>query len=50
MTGLLPAHDPAWQVSVCVQALSSLQPVPFAFGVGSEQMPVPELHVPGSLH
>src|SRR5262245_10373380 len=33
VTGLLPAHWPAWQVSVCVQALLSLQDVPSATGV-----------------
>src|SRR5262249_48545206 len=35
-TGLLPAHTPAWQVSVCVQALPSLQAVPLALA-GVEQ-------------
>jgi hypothetical protein len=32
-TGLAPTHLPAWQVSVCVQALPSLQPPPSAAGV-----------------
>jgi hypothetical protein len=33
VTRLLPVHAPAWQVSVCVQALLSLQAVPFVTGV-----------------
>jgi hypothetical protein len=28
VTGFAPVHDPAWQVSVWVQALPSLHPVP----------------------
>jgi hypothetical protein len=32
-TGLAPTHFPAWQVSVCVQALPSLQAPPSAAGV-----------------
>jgi hypothetical protein len=31
VTGLLPEQVPAWQVSVWVQALLSLQAVPLAF-------------------
>ena len=50
MTGLLPTHEPPWQVSVCVQALLSLQAVPLGFGVAAEHVPVPGLQVPGSLH
>src|SRR5580765_9101712 len=50
MTGLLPTHEPPWQVSVCVQALLSLQAVPLGFGVAAEHIPVSGLHVPGSLH
>jgi hypothetical protein len=49
-TGLLPTHEPAWHVSVCVQALLSLHAVPFGFGVAAEHIPVPGLQVPGSLH
>src|SRR5438093_1203047 len=30
-TGLLPVQTPLWQVSVCVQALPSLQALPSAF-------------------
>jgi hypothetical protein len=40
-------HVPAWQTSVCVQASSSSQPVPFGFE-GFEQTPVAGLHAPGS--
>src|SRR5439155_1220556 len=41
---LLPVQTPLWQVSVCVQALPSLQALPLAFGgledvrVGGEQV------------
>ena len=45
MTGLDPVHVPAKQVSRRVQALPSLQGVPFAFS-GSEQTPVAGLQVP----
>jgi hypothetical protein len=31
VTGLAPVHVPAWQVSVCVQALPSLHDVPSVF-------------------
>ena len=44
-TGLLPMHTPAWQLSVRVQALPSLQVVPSAAG-GFEQAPLAGLHVP----
>jgi hypothetical protein len=40
ITGLLPVHTPDWQASVCVQALPSLQLVPFALGV-TVQLDVP---------
>ena len=50
ITGFEPTHDPAWQVSVCVQALLSLHAVPSAFGVAAEHKPVSGMHVPGSLH
>src|SRR2546425_1172573 len=36
-TGFEPVQTPAWQVSVCVQALPSLQAVPSAAG-GFEQI------------
>lgn len=48
-TGLPPEQAPAWHVSVCVQALPSLQALPFAFG-GFEQTPVAVLQVPASWH
>src|SRR5205823_6595442 len=48
-TGLEPVHVPFWQVSVCVQALPSLHPVPFVFG-GLEHTPVVVLQVPTSWH
>src|SRR5215471_13044331 len=42
-TGLAPTHAPAWQVSLCVQALPSLQAVPLATALGT-QAPVPVSH------
>src|SRR5438552_2479200 len=38
-TGFMPVHVPAWQVSVRVQALPSLQAAPSGFA-GLEQVPV----------
>jgi len=49
VTGFEPTQLPAWQVSVCVQALPSLQAEPFAFG-GFEQAPVEGSHVPAVWH
>ncbi len=49
MTELLPVQTPAWHVSVWVQALPSLQPVPFG-AVGLEHIPVAESHVPATWH
>ena len=49
-TGFDPTHEPAWQVSVWVQALLSLHAVPFGFGVAAEHMPVSGMQVPGLLH
>ena len=43
--GLAPTQAPAWQVSACVQALLSLQEVPFGFA-GFEQMPVAVSQLP----
>jgi len=43
--GFAPVQVPDWQVSVCVQALPSLQAVPSAFA-GFEQTPVVGSHVP----
>src|SRR2546422_285340 len=49
MTGLPPAQTPARQVSVCVQALPSLQGVPAGLKPLSVQLPVP-LQVSWSTH
>src|SRR5207245_10110195 len=48
-TGVLPLHTPLWQVSVCVQALPSLQVLPLAFA-GFEHVPVAGLQVPAVWH
>ena len=48
-TGLEPVQVPFWQLSVCVQALPSLQVIPLDLG-GFEQLPVPVSHVPTSWH
>src|SRR5207249_4671089 len=48
-TGLAPVQTPTWHVSVCVQALPSLQLVPSGFA-GVEQIPVAGLHVPAAWH
>jgi hypothetical protein len=48
-TGFAPKHAPAWQVSDCVQALPSVQVLPFGFE-GFEQTPVLGLQVPTSWH
>jgi hypothetical protein len=47
VTVFVPLQTPAWQISVWVQALPSLQAVPFGFS-GFEQTPVVGLHVPVS--
>jgi hypothetical protein len=49
MTAFPPEQAPDWHVSVCVQALPSLQALPFAFR-GFEQTPVAVLQVPASWH
>jgi hypothetical protein len=49
ITGLRPVHMPLWQMSICVQALPSLQDVPLRTG-GLEQVPVAGSHVPGRWH
>lgn len=49
VTGFPPVQTPATQVSVCVHALPSLQPVPFA-AFGFEQVPVVGLQVPATWH
>ena len=49
LTGLLPAHVPAWHVSVCVHAFPSLHAAPFAFA-GFEHAPVLVSHVPAEWH
>ena len=48
-TGLAPVHAPVWQVSVCVQALPSLQDAPSAL-LGLEHIPVTESQTPASWH
>src|SRR5438132_2818840 len=48
-TGLLPVHTPLWQVSVCVQALPSLQDVALVF-TGLEHVPVAGSQVPAVWH
>jgi hypothetical protein len=48
-TGFEPAHVPAWQVSVCVQGLPSLQIVP-SNASGFEHAPVTVSHVPAAWH
>ena len=45
VTGLEPVQAPAWQVSVCVQALLSSHGVPFGFAT-FVQMPVALLQAP----
>src|SRR5207249_1127645 len=49
-TGFAPTQLPFWQLSVCVQALPSLQAVPLVLFVGAEHTPVAGLQVPGSWH
>jgi len=44
-----PVQAPAWQVSLCVHALPSLQAVPLAFA-GFEHIPVLGSHVPAVSH
>jgi hypothetical protein len=48
-TGLAPVHTPAWQLSVCVHALLSVQGEPSLFA-GIEQIPEAGLHTPASWH
>jgi hypothetical protein len=48
-TGFAPVQTPAWQVSLCVQPLPSLQAVLFAFA-GLEHVPVAGLQVPATWH
>jgi len=48
-TGFAPVQTPAWQLSLWVHALLSLQPVPFT-AVGSEHVPVPVSHTPATWH
>ena len=49
ITGLPPEHEPAWQVSVCVQALPSLQVEPLLL-FGLLHAPELVLHTPTSWH
>src|SRR6185295_8614546 len=48
-TGLEPLQEPAWQASVCVQALPSLQVAPLGL-LGLEHTPVAVLQAPASWH
>jgi hypothetical protein len=48
-TGLAPVQTPAMQVSVCVHAFMSLQPVPFV-AVGLVHAPVPVMQTPAVWH
>lgn len=48
VTGFVPRQVPAWQVSVAVQGLSSLQVVPLGLFGEAEQTPVVLLHVPAT--
>src|SRR5947207_1635284 len=48
-TGFVPTQAPAWQVSVCVQPLPSLQVAPSAL-LGLEQVPLAGSQVPASWH
>ena len=48
-TGLAPVQVPAWQVSVCVHALPSVQAVPLG-AFGFEQVPVIGLQTPATWH
>jgi hypothetical protein len=48
-TELPPVHVPDWHVSVCVQALPSLQAVPSDWG-GFEQTPVLGSQMPATWH
>ncbi len=45
----MPAQAPAWQVSLCVQALPSLQGAPLDL-TGLLQVPVAGLQVPAEWH
>jgi hypothetical protein len=49
VTGLAPTHEPAWQVSLCVQAFPSLHADPSALA-GLPHWPVVGLHVPAAWH
>jgi hypothetical protein len=46
-TGLDPVQTPAWQLSLWVQALLSVQDVPFG-AAGFEHAPVPGSQVPAT--
>jgi hypothetical protein len=48
-TGFAPVQEPDWHASAWVQALPSLQELPFAFS-GFEHAPVLGLHVPALWH
>jgi len=48
-TGFAPVQTPVWQVSLCVQALPSLQEIPFD-AAGFEQAPLAGSQVPAVWH
>src|SRR5438552_303223 len=48
-TGFVPVQVPAWQASVCVQALLSLQALPFGLS-GFEQVPLAGSQTPATWH
>jgi hypothetical protein len=50
VTGLVPVHVPAWQLSTWVQGLPSLHWVPFGFSGPNPHTPVAWSQVPGSWH
>src|SRR5439155_64072 len=49
VAGVVPVQTTPWQVSVCVQALPSVQAAPSGFA-GLEQRPVAGSQVPASWH
>src|SRR5436309_680749 len=49
VTGFVPVHAPAWQVSLRVHALASSHAVPLGFA-GLEHVPVAGSQVPASWH
>ena len=50
MTGFVPTHAPAWQVSVCVQALRSVHGVPLAWKPSAGQAPDVPVQLSATSH